>query len=299
MFFTYFLQFVFTPIQINELGDTIRYFAEDTLKELYGIDLKDWASQIGDSLFDAWKRGEDGAQAFKNKVGDLMGQVMNEILKIKVLEPAMEGLRDKLFGQDGQSGYFGRDFDLDEREVADIAKSLMSVKDSTDKYNQAMDRVEDELNKYEVSMKETNESEGLSKGIKGITEDTAQLLASYLNAIRASVALQEIYMKNIDTNVAGIYQAMGGADITSTTTISPEFIQAFSEPMRLNNTLLANIDLNMSNVFSVTANSLAQLVLIQSNTYNMLVEVRRSNDIIESVIAPGHSKGGYGVKVYA
>lgn len=287
--------------QIKELDDTIRHFAEDTLKELYNIDLKDWASQIGDSLFDAWKKGEDGAEAFRNKVGELMGQVMNEILKIKVLEPAMKGLQDKLFGTDGKGGYFGKDFELSDDEVVDIAKSLMSVQDSTDKYNKAMDKVEEELNKFGVSMKEsTEEDEGLSKGIKGITEDTAQLLASYLNAIRGSVLLQELYMKNIDTNVAGIYQAMGGSpNITTTTTIPPEIIAAISEPFKLNNTLLASIDANMANVHSISANALAQLVMIQANTYNTAMATRDAVEELRGVISPGHPKGGNGIKVWA
>lgn len=287
--------------QIKELDDTIRHFAEDTLKELYNIDLKDWAAQIGDSLFDAWKKGEDGAEAFRNKVGELMGQVMNEILKIKILEPAMKGLQDKLFGTDGKGGYFGKDFELSDDEVVDIAKSLMSIQDSTDKYNKAMDKVEEELNKFGVSMKEsTEEDEGLSKGIKGITEDTAQLLASYLNAIRGSVLLQELYMKNIDTNVAGIYQAMGGSpNITTTTTIPPEIIAAISEPFKLNNSLLASIDTNMANVHSISANALAQLVMIQANTYNTAMATRDAVEELRSVISPGHPKGGNGIKVWA
>lgn len=287
--------------QIKELDDTIRHFAEDTLKELYDIDLKDWASQIGDSLFDAWKKGEDGAVAFKNKVGELMGQVMNEILKIKVLEPAMKGLQDKLFGTDGKSGYFGKDFELSDDEVVDIAKSLMSVQDSTDKYNKAMDKVEEELNKFGVSMKEsTDEDEGLSKGIKEITEDTAQLLASYLNAIRGSVLLQELYMQNIDTNVAGIYHAMGGGpNITTTAAIPPEVIATIIVPFKLNNSLLASIDMNISNNNSIAANSLAQLVMIQANTYNAAMATREAVEELRGVISPGHPKGGNGIKVWA
>lgn len=287
--------------QIKELDDTIRHFAEDTLKELYNIDLKDWAAQIGDVLFDAWKKGEDGAEAFRNKVGELMGEVMNEILKIKVLEPAMKDLENKLFGADGKSGYFGKDFELSDDEVVDIAKSLMSVQDSTDKYNKAMDKVEEELNKFGVSMKESNEKdEGLSNGIKSITEDTAQLIASYMNAVRGSVLLQELYMKNIDTNVAGIYQAMGGnPNITTTTTLPPEIIAAISEPMKLNNSLLANIDMNMTNVHSIAANALAQLVLIQANTYNAAVQAKRCADYFESIIKAGHPMGGSGINVFA
>lgn len=166
-----------------------------------------------------------------------------------------------------------------------------------DDFQKIIDSLPDDIKKYLLG---GEGGEGLSKGIKGITEDTALLLASYLNAIRGSVLLQETYMKNIDTNVAGIYQAMGGSpNITTTTTIPPEIIAAISEPFKLNNTLLASIDANMANVHSISANALAQLVMIQANTYNTAMEVKRCADYFESVLTTGHPKGRSGVNVFA
>lgn len=113
--------------QIAEMKQQIKDFAEETAESLYGINLKDWASQLGDALYEAWQKGEDGAEAFKNKVADIMGDVMNSILKISILEPAMQQLQKMLFGEDGMSGYFGKDFSLDERELESIADYLMGV----------------------------------------------------------------------------------------------------------------------------------------------------------------------------
>lgn len=79
--------------QIAEMKQQIKDFAEETAESLYGINLKDWASQLGDALYEAWQKGEDGAEAFKNKVADIMGDVMNSILKISILEPAMQQLQ--------------------------------------------------------------------------------------------------------------------------------------------------------------------------------------------------------------
>ena len=46
---------------------------------------------------------------------------MNSILNISTFEPAMHQLQTILFGEDGMSGYFGKDFSLDERELESIA----------------------------------------------------------------------------------------------------------------------------------------------------------------------------------
>lgn len=127
--------------QIAEMKQQIKDFAEETAESLYGINLKDWASQLGDALYEAWQKGEDGAEAFKNKVADIMGDVMNSILKISILEPAMQQLQKMLFGEDGMSGYFGKDFSLDEKELESIADYLMGVSEKTDDYYSMLDKL--------------------------------------------------------------------------------------------------------------------------------------------------------------
>lgn len=180
-----------TEDQIDELTVKIREFAMEQAKELYGIDLKDWAKQLGDTLFDAWKRGEDGAEAFRKKAGDIIGEVMNNILRMKILEPMMEDVADYLFGEDGESGALGKDFELTPDEVDHLAGMIMDGMEGIDAYNAALDQLEKVLNeKYGLTMKDEESKSGLSAGIQSVTEDTADLLASYLNAIRADVSEQ-------------------------------------------------------------------------------------------------------------
>ena len=177
--------------QIAELKQQIKDFAEEMADSLYGINLKDWASQLGDALYEAWQKGEDGAEAFKKKAAEIMGDVMNSVLKLAILEPAMKNLQTMLFGEDGQSGMFGKDFKLDNSELENIADYLMGVSSKTDDYYDALDKLNEYMEKkYGVSMKEEAESSGLSKGIEGVTEDTANLLASYLNSVRSDVAMK-------------------------------------------------------------------------------------------------------------
>lgn len=184
--------------QIAELKQQIKDFAEDAADSLYGINLKDWASQLGDALYEAWQKGEDGAEAFKKKAAEIMGDVMNSVLKLAILEPAMKNLQTKLFGEDGMSGMFGSDFSLDDNELESIADYLMGVSSKTDDYYDALDKLNEYMEKkYGVSMKEEAEGSGLSKGIEGVTEDTANLLASYLNSVRADVAAKLVLVRQI------------------------------------------------------------------------------------------------------
>lgn len=208
--------------QIAEMKQQIKDFAEETAESLYGINLKDWASQLGDALYEAWQKGEDGAEAFKNKVADIMGDVMNSILKISILEPAMQQLQKMLFGEDGMSGYFGKDFSLDERELESIADYLMGVSEKTDDYYSMLDKLNNYMEKkYGISMKEEEEDSGsgLSKGIQNVTENTANLLASYINAIRADVSVKREYVRRLVEELFPAYNVMAQAQLQQLTMI--------------------------------------------------------------------------------
>ena len=206
--------------QIAEMKQQIKDFAEETAESLYGINLKDWASQLGDALYEAWQKGEDGAEAFKNKVADIMGDVMNSILKISILQPAMQELQKKLFGEDGESGYFGKDFSLDERELESIADYLMGVSKKTDDYYSMLDKLNDYMEKkYGISMKEEENGSGLSKGIQNVTENTANLLASYINAIRADVSVKREYVRRLVEELFPAYNVIAQAQLRQLTMI--------------------------------------------------------------------------------
>ena len=236
--------------QIAEMKQQIIAFAEETAESLYGINLKDWASQLGDALYEAWQKGEDGAEAFKNKVADIMGDVMNSILKISILEPAMQQLQKMLFGEDGMSGYFGKDFSLDERELESIADYLMGVSEKTDEYYSMLDKLNNYMEKkYGISMKEEESGSGLSKGIQNVTENTANLLASYINAIRADVSIKREYVRRLVEELFPAYNVIAQAQLKQLTMIQINTAKNVEFVEEIRNILHRNI--NGVNKFNV------------------------------------------------
>lgn len=195
--------------QIKELTDQINYFYEDLAKTLYEIDIKGWANQFGDSIMEAWKKGEDGAMAFQKTANDILSNVANKMVTEMILEPVFKKMRKdlpKIMG-DGK---------LSPDEIKDIAQNLVDV---GSKYGDAMDKL-DEINKAVIeasggtlNLKGSEDlASNLGKGIQeNITEDTAQILASYLNAIRQDVSVKrELISKlanamenNISSDIAG------------------------------------------------------------------------------------------------
>ncbi|MDE6540376.1 MAG: replicative DNA helicase, partial [Muribaculaceae bacterium] len=176
--------------QIEEMKIAIQDFAVEAANAIYGIDLNGWAQQIGDALVDAFAKGEDAAEAFDKSVADIMRSVVKSIIATEVIAPAMERLRDYLFGDNGVFANYktGGDFKLSAQDAVGLANELNGVKDEIAAAKDIWDYINDSLG----GMLDDTEStkSGLSAGIQSVTEDTADLLASYLNAIRADVAMQ-------------------------------------------------------------------------------------------------------------
>ncbi len=176
--------------QIEEMKISIRDFAQEAANDIYGIDLNGWAQQLGDSLVDAFAKGEDAAEAFDKTVGDIMRDVVSKMISQDILAPMFGDLRDFLFGENGMSGAFGADFKLDASELAAMKTYLDKIK------NEGIPAAEELFNAINNAtgglLDDTDKAKsGLSAGIQSVTEDTADLLASYINAIRASVTMNE------------------------------------------------------------------------------------------------------------
>ena len=168
--------------QIKELELEIRYFAEEMAKDLYGIDYKSWASGLADALVTAWAAGEDAADAYRKKVSEILRDVGVKIITQKYLEPLLQKNMDEFIK------YFeANDGRVDERGLEILAKMYDDADKAAAVTSAYLDGLEQIANQHGETIKD-NDSSSASNSIKGITESTADLLASYLNAIRADVA---------------------------------------------------------------------------------------------------------------
>lgn len=189
--------------QIAELDDQMRYFYEDLAKDLYDIDLKDWASSIADSLVDAFASGEDAAEAFDKTVADIMKNVLKNILQTQYIETAMSSLREYLFGKDGKGGILG-DGTMSGSDMSGLVTELSGLRDVIGQSQKVWEYLNEAAEKAGITLTDTtgdSDKKGLSASIQGVTEDTANLLGSYLNAIRHDVSVKRELLENIAGNL--------------------------------------------------------------------------------------------------
>lgn len=165
--------------QIKEMEQSIDDFTQTFLNDIYSIDIKSWASQLTDSIVEAWSKGEDAATAYHDKVQELIKDLTKNILSQKIMEMALQPTLDSLQEILKQKGK------LDETDIPKIANQLIEAGNNT---VENISNILDALKEQGWDLSE-NGTLSVSNSIKNITEDTADLLASYLNAIRLDVSV--------------------------------------------------------------------------------------------------------------
>lgn len=180
--------------KMAELDMTIQNFSKDLANELFSIDLKGWADQIGDALMTAFENGEDAAKAFKDTVQDIMRQVLRNMLNVGIIERMMDKLQKKLFGENGEGGSFDATnpegtIDAAMRDVAEFFGDGGEGQKMIEATKTFYDRWEEFMRSQGLTLDNSSSGSSASGSIKSITEQTADLLASYLNAVRADVSV--------------------------------------------------------------------------------------------------------------
>ena len=180
--------------QIKEMELQIKTFAQDFLKDVYSIDMKSWASTLTDTIVSAWAKGEDAVDAYKKKVKDMVRDVTKNIVTQKIMEKALEKPLEWLTSVLDKKGQ------LDETDMDKFAKLLNEV---GEKVAPQITGLFDAMKNNGFDMREDGSSSA-TNSVKSITEETADLLCSYVNDIRLNVSVDRENIKLISDAVKSV-----------------------------------------------------------------------------------------------
>lgn len=198
---------------LNAIQDTINKMREDIL----GMDVSSAANELGGAIIDAFAAGEDAAQAWGNKVNDIVGDVIRKMLIQKLVEEPVGNIINKYMAQwvDSEGNFLG--FDSVMNTALQMGNELSAIGPGL---SAALSALPDDIKKY-ITGNETGSNESktaLSGAIKGVSEDTAGVISGQLNAMRISQAdsisvlrQQLISLSQIEVNTRnlnGILNAM-------------------------------------------------------------------------------------------
>lgn len=164
--------------QYAELGRQIEDMIDEISNDLLQTNAKDFANELGDALVEAFGKGEDAAKAMESTVNSVLKNLVLNQLKKNFLETQLQSALDQL---EKDMGYWnGDNFIFDGLSDEEISRFKASVGAATANFNNAMQLYEDLFK--EMGLDDTDES--LTGAVKGVSEETANILAGQMNAIR-------------------------------------------------------------------------------------------------------------------
>lgn len=185
----------------------------------------DWASNMGNAIRSAFQNGENAARAFRNTVKDMIGDVVENMLEMAILQPMIEeameswtnqnDLRQK-YSYTDENGVQHLDSENYKKEllknIGDPAKAEDFYKQMLTIGNTLID-VENGLPEFlQDALWNNSDLQSLSGGIESITEDTARRLEALGNSqLGALLNIQSILQNYVGGN--GMYGSSPMADI--------------------------------------------------------------------------------------
>lgn len=186
---------------IVELGDAYDK-AMSILDDQISNNFSNMATELTDIIFDSVINGSDAWDQFREKgseaILELGKQLMQEMMITEYLEPYKEQLRDA----------------YKETSIKDTQEQLREI--TKNMYGGLMELIpmlQESAGEWINWMKNagfdpTASGNSLSDGIKSITENTANLLASYVNAIRSDVAQIRALQTGMTTTMASLLEVL-------------------------------------------------------------------------------------------
>lgn len=181
----------------NALDDASAQQAE-YLKSLYG----DVADTIADNMVNAFIESGDAAIDMGELVSNTAKSMVADLIKSLYILPILNEYEDQALAIQKSTA-----LTPDQKVEAELNLLETALGEIT----QQEGKIEATLERFSEYLGDGKGGEnGLSEGIKGMTEDTANLLASYLNAIRADVAYSKVLWQRMDANTQAIANSLVG-----------------------------------------------------------------------------------------
>ncbi len=161
--------------QISSINRAISDLKEGVIKDVLQTDLASAASKVGDALVDAFGRGESAAQSLEKVANDMVKNLVKNQLNL-MLQKRMQGTLQNLFkatglNDDGTGVFKGLSKEDIARFKAEVKSAGAGMQSFLEGYKEIFEGVD-------------SNDDSLKGAIKGMSEETASVLAGQFNAIR-------------------------------------------------------------------------------------------------------------------
>jgi len=179
-----------TGFNVKEVGEAVKQYL-DALKEMESFAesiVGNVSESITDKIVDSWWEAGQAALDYADILGDVAKAYAKLIVNDMLLEAAFDPGRQDAFKEALRNGDTARAMSI-------VEGAMQSAVDMLPAINSALQVLEP----YRNMTGSEGGSNSVGSGIKSITEETASLLASYINAIRSDVSyIRVMYERGLE-----------------------------------------------------------------------------------------------------
>ena len=169
----------------REIQDIMDNMKQDLLQ----TDAKSFADELGDALVEAFGKGESSAKAFEKTVNSMLQNMVKNMIKKRYLEKQVSGVLDGLASFIDKGG-------TPTEEMMEKAKAQLKV---------IADNANKQLEMFgELFTVSPDDNKTLTGAVKGVTEQTASVVAGQLNAMRMVQKETAAQMTTVLFHLSGI-----------------------------------------------------------------------------------------------
>lgn len=248
---------------LQDYGDKLVGETKDTLEELLKLskEAQEYLDSVGeyvsdrfssvadamtDALWDWLSNGEDVMDSFYEYARDTFRNVAKDVVKTFLQETILEDYMKKLkgafaeYGIAKETGVAGADKSLVDKVVGLTDEMIADYEGEVPVLEEIVGYLYEAFKKIDLDVSNADGSSSMSGSIKSITESTADLLASYINAIRADVSVNRgelsVYLPSFNEllrqgNVIAETQVQLQTQIASNTLRNAEAAEAIRQVM--------------------------------------------------------------------
>lgn len=173
--------------QISEIPNKIADIEKAISEQLIQGTFKDLSNSLADALVSAFQAGEDGLAAMDKSFNQFIANAIKNSLKLKLIEPIVASLTEDLvkYAKNNKNSIAGFDFNEYKKQLDEAGKL----------FNQGLEQTKE----FFQDTADASKKEGLSKGIQGVTETTANRLEAEIGGLRLAQLQANMIWLNIET----------------------------------------------------------------------------------------------------
>ena len=192
--------------QIQELGEEANKIINEIVEGIIGGSAADLAAELGDAFIEAFQNGEDAAEAWGDKVNDIVANVMKRMLVSKFLEEPLGEIFDKYKSKWYKDGEFaGIDAIMD--SMGGFANDLNAV---GSEFQSIWENLPDNV-KNMFAPKDA-EREASEKGIATASQDSVDELNGRMTAVQGHTYLLAENSKILVANSNRVLDHLAGIE---------------------------------------------------------------------------------------